>query len=440
MACLSISPNVQVRPSSLVRLNTWEIEGRVFTLYQEGAQLKCLDRSTKLVHDLDIWENIDKTIELVQSLEPYLNRRKELRFRSLTWGNSFVGIHRIIVERGNKFFWINHTSLNEKFEICKCAIPSPDCHPESIKLIERIKHNLDDPRLLSCLQKEFICYCKGNVKDTIQDLQKQLKQKQDKIESEPEARLFEYRAPGSFDLGDRAYVERVWIDSPSIVRLKERIKRLETVTEPVCFEIEPFSRRSKIDERMFVSKFTWSVTLVAGPKDLKKWHASILIEGLSDGWFRTLPQDIPTGKGKKYAEKLFTHLNSLQDRDYFMHRLHLMGDNNIWYENAWPSENGAQLYDSRSLVYMVSSSKVKDVISKIFLQLWGRADISFCRLGADSMFNSKNAHNCFTWARERLKELTINIGKAPLDNIAALVTCYTKLDRYYKTLDVVPEV
>lgn len=74
----------------------------------------------------------------------------------------------------------------------------------------------------------------------------------------------------------------------------------ECTSCPVCIEIEPkLTATSVMDDRVLVSKFTWAVTLITGPKGDSKSHAAIIVEGLANAYFK----------------------NELVDGEYFMHKL-----------------------------------------------------------------------------------------------------------------------
>ncbi len=60
---------------------------------------------------------------------------------------------------------------------------------------------------------------------------------------------------------------------------KRQIYALET--RPLIIEVEPRSQRSKIDDKVLVSKFMWAVTMIANQGSNGN-HAQLIVEGLNN--------------------------------------------------------------------------------------------------------------------------------------------------------------
>ncbi len=152
---------------------------------------------------------------------------------------------------------------------------------------------------------------------------------------------------------------------------------------------QPIVKKSSVDPRVLVSRFRWAVTLVCY-KGSEGNHAEILVEGVKEG-------------------------------QYFLKVCHFTGiTGKEILDDEIPSEN--LKYEHRTEIWKRDSQKVKMMLEAIKvdkakpprLNLWG----------CDSVFGD-GSHNCFTWAREKLEMLDINLGKSWLGFLFARSRNYT---------------
>lgn len=167
--------------------------------------------------------------------------------------------------------------------------------------------------------------------------------------------------------------------------------------KPFDIYLEPINYKSTFDDHR-VSPFVWGVTLITinGVCDN---HVSIIIEGIN----------------KKCK--------------YFMNRAALNGDQEVIYDNIEPLQFK---YIERTQVWMVRANKVKEMIREIIHEK-NNPDLlnGFSRLGRDSFF-SGGKDSCFTWAREKIKKLDIDLGKSALGFIFTRPKNFTHPPKYYK--------
>ncbi|MDP1880223.1 MAG: hypothetical protein Q8K60_04715 [Parachlamydiaceae bacterium] len=205
--------------------------------------------------------------------------------------------------------------------------------------------------------------------------------------------------------------------------LKELKKRAEQnqfilPNENKYIEIEPISMPSKLDERVLVSKFTWAVTMITGPKGASKNHAAIVIEGLANDFFRN------------------TINNEILDGEYFMFKSEINPPivSYFYHENVYRSDCKEGI--RRSEIWMRQSDKVIQMLENIDEEKnsnrkkreSGQA-LKFNSTGRKSIFfdeGQKGGPSCFDWAREHLETLDITIGTGNFESISVWPRSFTR--------------
>lgn len=199
----------------------------------------------------------------------------------------------------------------------------------------------------------------------------------------------------------------------------------ELIIERALFvEIEPISFPSEIDNRMLVSKFTWAVTLVTHGGDFDN-HAQIVVEGLNDGYFTLESSVFKTMKPILTGEK-FVYLSDLKPPV----RSGLLPPNNL-------------LFATRTEIWMRDSNKVKEMMEAIQKEKnLPKGYLNFNSTGRESLLHKvplinklkrcKNAgDNCFTWARDKLQIVDINLGVSATGFVVTIPRTYTKVKEAY---------
>lgn len=180
-------------------------------------------------------------------------------------------------------------------------------------------------------------------------------------------------------------------------RYNQRMAALKAEKVPFLIEIEPLSRPSRIDSRVRVSKSTWAVTLIASGYSVG-YHAEIIVEGLNNG-------KLPDKKIHRWGVK---------EGEYFIHKSGLMSGIKIHsrlFDHGGKHHLEKKLeYNRRTEVWKVTSETALKLLADIKAQkdkikTDRDNEVEFALLGPSK--GAPNAHNCFTWAREKLKEAEI---------------------------------
>lgn len=178
--------------------------------------------------------------------------------------------------------------------------------------------------------------------------------------------------------------------------LEKRVSLLSSISPEKLIEIEPISVPSEIDPRMRVSKFTWAVTMVVGPKGSSKNHAALIIEGLANEYFK----------------------GSVPDGGYFIHKSEFNPSIKSHLYSVRRLKHNITLGMQRTRIWMRSSKKVIKMLQEITKEQHlqdeklDRGEIpSIAITGSDSLF-SGGENSCFTWAREKCAMVDIALGKS----------------------------
>lgn len=189
-----------------------------------------------------------------------------------------------------------------------------------------------------------------------------------------------------------------------------KIEKTDYEYLPYIIHILPMNQKSNIDERVRVSKFSWAVTLIADGQGPEGNHAVIVVEGL---------------KNSKRPN----------DGHYFMYKAQFTGRTIESYDIN-PS---AFKYDERTEIWNVSSRKVKKMFEAINFEKKPENRPKFFITGKDSVFifnKETESHNCFTWARDKLKMLKIDLGESAMGLVVTRTKNFTQKSDFYKNISV----
>lgn len=197
--------------------------------------------------------------------------------------------------------------------------------------------------------------------------------------------------------------------------------------KPLFVEIEPISEPSQIDNRLQVSKFIWAVTLVMHGGSTGD-HTQIIVEGINNGFYDAKSRRIGMEKPIAIGEK-FIHLAHYQPRIESV---------------LFPSEK--LTFTKRTEIWMKSSEKIipmfQQIEKEMALQeerLAQDKDLPIALFGCDSLI-SGGSHSCFTWAREKIHMLGIDLGESKIGFIATIPRTYMKTQKEWKKLPVILQI
>ncbi len=175
--------------------------------------------------------------------------------------------------------------------------------------------------------------------------------------------------------------------------------------EPYHVYLEPISYQSCVD-RNRVSNFGWGVFLstINGPCNN---HVSIMIEGRNN------------------------------EGHYFLHRAAYNSDKEVISEKL--NVNYFK-YIERTQVWIISSRIVREMLEAIEKDKNNPDRLrGFSPLGCDSIF-SGGKDSCFTWAREKIEMLGINLGKSNLGFVCTRPKNFTHKPDYFKNKEIKIEI
>lgn len=318
------------------------------------------------------------------------------------------------------------TNRNSCLPVKACTLAASRCHQETIDIIERIKQNsLQNQNTLSLIE-DFEIASVIEPRKVQREIQKA-------------ERLFGYNSvpimiahaasvlfcpPAAIATGLAHLHLLTSVKNTNTRRLRiVNAFQLAHPEKPLAIEIVPVSKPSLVDDKIRVSKFRWSVTVITyggavrycQTKICKGNHSEIIVEGINDGYFGKGSPQIGEAEIPKIGES-------------FIYKAHnFVGQMGL--ETGILSSKDLK-FETRTEIWMRSSEKVKALLSAIEQQKGHPS--SFSRLGRDSVFSDKDADNCFTWIRENLKTLDIDIGKSLLGKLATIPKMFTRPKDYYK--------
>lgn len=197
--------------------------------------------------------------------------------------------------------------------------------------------------------------------------------------------------------------------------LSEKVDNFVHSIMPFYVIVEPKTVPSIIDPLVRVSKLRWSACIIYTDGCCGE-HTELIIEGIKDGFFPV---------SKKFPKKIGEH---------FMYLLHLQGPNAIECKSLNPERFH---YIERTQVFLFESKKVKEMINSSILE--SKEPIKFSVFGCDSIFSGR-AHNCFTWARDKLRKMGLEIGWVALGFIATEPKSFTHTKEYHEKKTVLQKI
>lgn len=184
---------------------------------------------------------------------------------------------------------------------------------------------------------------------------------------------------------------------------------------PFYVVVEPKTIPSIIDPHVKLSKLRWSACLVFGSGCCGQ-HTELIVEGINDGFFPEEKENHPK-KGES-----------------FLYLLHLTGPNSIKFKLLDPA---IFTYKERTQVFLFPSKKVKKMINDTIDE--SEKPIKFNALGCDSIFSGR-AHSCFTWARDKLRKMGLELGWVAFGFIATEPKSFTHPNEYYEKNPVLQKI
>lgn len=461
----------------------WHVNEFVVYLIKEhdSIKYKTLDRDQKEIYTNCIGipesKSLEQRLSHLKQCMVMVDENGITRFLKVysTWTHGDTEIS--LVRKTEDLAWniFNKTTNKSSFlDLKKDTISSLQCHPRTVALIEKIKNEaLSNKELLKSLMSEFEMRVidPEEFKSQYEELRKILLEfngdltgktavagtvgifgihsltlKAVTTASTYAATVFGNGSIGSFAIGalnvssglfslgggliaGAAVVSYFYPNIPYI-QFKKIEEKIETLPpeSPLLIEIKPISAPSRIDKRVHVSKFTWAVTLVTH-RGSEGNHAIIIVEGINDGYYGSENPRIKNGWAAKNGEK-FTYMAEFSPP----------------IKSQLFSSKKELLYETRTEIWMRTSSEVKKMLEDIEEQKL--CDLEYNSLGMKSKFykfalslrffspSRKYGDNCFTWARDKLKILNIDLGEGYLDYLVALSKNYTRNKEEYEILPV----
>lgn len=491
---LPSSSRVEGKGSIIIEeiVHQWDINGFVVSLIKEQDSLKYKttdkDQKELCTNCIEISEedNLEEMISYLKGSAVMVRDNGHVNFCSIfnTWKTAKKENEDISLVCGPEgLAWhVFNGDINRKYflDFQKATIPSLHCHPETIALIEKIKtETFDNFPLLYRLIKDF----KVRV-ISVKKLEENLNQEKSRalriqkfypflsaltVDNQG---LYPYLGLASAFLFRKSIISAVkdtnrlfgggvfgavmglyvgkcvlqttgsflpalyWIkNSCSFVmpdtfcKKQESLQKRSLPLQDYLIEVEPISIPSQIDERIHVSKFTWAVTLVTNSGCFGN-HAQIIIEGINDGFYNQDSARIGEAKEVEIGEK-FIHLADFSPKiDYG-----LLSSDKLTYE-------------TRTETWMRSSEQVKKMLEAIeekkYLSKGKRNPFNFggkrsklYKFNPEKFnFSGKVGDNCFSFLREKLQMIDIDLGESYLDLIATIAKNYTRYKEEYNRLPV----
>lgn len=430
-------------------------------------------------------KTIEEMITHLKKCKVSLNPNGEVRFLFCyhSWSIGFKEASLVKATEGLMWnIFCTSTRQCSLFSILESTIPSARCHPETIARIERIKNEgLNRGNILSLIN-DFTISRILDEETIVKELIK-LEEYKEKLSHDKYSDLTTILANGlaggvwtafaacdamiGTSIGISSYLGggllgsiaggcvgltlgafafsagsvlclstgTSWILTRQLGRGKQKgdlDNRIDILLSPpqqyLFVEIEPISAPSSIDSRIRVSKFTWAVTLITYSGSLGN-HAGIVVEGINDGFYGANPPMFNRrAKPVSIGEK-FTHLAHFTP--------------NI--ESGLISPNELK-FETRTEVWMRSSDKVKAMLRSIEeekslpeqpFNLFGKESLSYKVPGISyTLFIGdeikKSGNNCFTWARDHLTQVDIELGKGIFGFILTAARTYTSQPSFYE--------
>jgi hypothetical protein len=289
------------------------------------------------------------------------------------------------------------------------TFPSKRCHPATVALIDKIKSEaFTNTQHITFLMENFEL-----ISTDIGAMKEKEKEKEEEKErwanSSVASKIFRGEILGSAGMWNMSSARRGNIPESYVV-------------------IEPKSVPSKLDCRAYVSKFTWAVALITGfyvnDKGVRATqHAELVVEGINNGIMANLFEVM----GRDWVQ---------EQNGYFMFKAHLLSEADLRVKICSEADMDAMRHKDckKSKTWMRTADKMQDMLQEIIAEATSQIELSFNKLGIDSIIGKKG-HNCFTWAREKLHVVDIDLGKSLTGAIATDPRDYTVDQAKHKKVD-----
>lgn len=469
-------------------LQSWIVNHCTIHLIRKGDSLKC--KMVDCNHQILYQKNISLPLNL--NIEEMIQCLKTCKVIIEDGTPKFRDSHKFWEVKDQQVYLLSDTvsllwnifqssTESRYFPIRDVTIPSSRCHPETIALIEKIKKNSLDRTHINYLKKDFQVTRILSLEEINKEIiimgyeQLDILESRDNQRKKDEQRKFGSQAVvGSTALylarstiGATTSIINSWLGGgilaniatgtvglglgvasvglgmalPAIIKTTPYIKsfycketqKVKNIAErvnvlaierPLFVEIEPISSPSHIDERIHVSKFTWAVTLITRTKHFGS-HAQIIVEGLNDGYY-----DVETTR--------LVEMNTIGLGEKF---IHISEFNPPVRSGLLPSDKFE--FGTRTEIWMRPSHKVKEMLKDIeYEKPFPKGRLGFNLSGINSLLykvpipnnkfiSKESGHNCFTWARDKLQMLDIDLGSSTAGAIITIPRTYTKPKEEY---------
>lgn len=431
--------------------NRWDINGYSVRLFKSGKEIS-YETSKKETGQLILSSIIPYTgsqnriIQALRNRHPVFKDNGQVTFCEVVKKWQFPAV--TLIKKDKILMWSIANAGKEILQpFSQGTVPSSRCHIETVRTLHEMTTH-DSLELERILQRDFIVTKifdsheyeserkerKKFKLDTYRKIRKQEKDYGDFRMHVPSLLVIPAIAFSMTPVSFGVLLAGAFILSSDLIFKsfnKTRISE-ETLLTPektkvpsaFCVEIEPISVESYIDSRCRVSKFTWAVTLMAGPKGKLGNHISILIEGIAS---RALSVNVPEG-------------------EHFLLRAHFTPPTKTKLVTKKKFDEWKFEKIQRSQIWMKSSKKVEAMIRCIAQERDEHADIiargievPLAKKGEDSIFGD-GTHSCITWAREKLKMIDVVLDKCLTGKLITVSKLYTEPLEYYDSLPAIVQI
>lgn len=494
-------PSVEGKASVITEkvVHLWAVNDIIVFLIQEQDSLKykVIDKNqmetyTKYI-EIPEEENIEELITHLKNCA-VIEKKGTVNFLTVynTWESTSAGLFMsgkvnldVKLIRGTEdLIWSvfqKNTNNNITFNFY-ATVPSLQCHPETIALVEKIKTEaFENLSLLYCLATDFKVTRVVHCGDFEQQLHKEQHEAQQAQRDHYRRSILTYKGIphryltvasmcifrntaisaakatslflGGSVLGPVAgfYAGCIafsalsnicnyatffknyyfFTESETLCKKQEVLQKISVPkTSAFLIEVEPISAPSRIDPRILVSKFTWAVTIVTHQGSGGN-HAQIIVEGINDGFYsREMPRTI---NGENIEEgKKFTYMAEF--------------DPPIKSQLVLPDQNLP--FETRTETWIRPSNEVKKMLEDIEQEKRCPKKIRrvFNALGKSSKFYKFNIHkkdfsgeigdNCFNFIREKVEIIGVILKKSSFEPVVTLVRRHTTDNEVCKALPV----
>lgn len=189
-----------------------------------------------------------------------------------------------------------------------------------------------------------------------------------------------------------------------VINLLKEFSITKVRLNPLEIEVVPIFKPSQIHPGLFVSKFTYALTMVSGQGPGGN-HVQVFIEGIVDD--ECMPSD-----SEHY----------LKGGDYFLYKFELNNTNSIATKYVQNFNKYNTSTYQRTNPWMVSRKKIKIMIASILKDKENGIEYSY--LGRNTK-TGKGEHNCVTWALEKLALVNVHPSKNSLFQVSIETHLYS---------------